>query len=568
MITPTESLAFSMHAKPGIYAVLVGSGVSRAAKIPTGWEITLDLVRKLAALRKETCEPDPERWYHRTFRKKAGYSDLLNALCGTADERHLLLRSYFEPRADDREEGAKQPTAAHRSLAALAANGFIRVILTTNFDRLIETALEGAGVTPKVLRTPAEVAGALPLIHTPCCVVKLHGDYLDLSIKNTQAELERYPAEVNRLLDRVFDEFGLIVCGWSATWDGALREALQRASSRRFTTYWAVHGEVEDQARRLIEHRAAESVPIKDADEFFSTVQQHIESLQEFARPHPLSTETAVASLKRYLAERRHRIRLSDLVDNVVEQVVETTSDGAFAGNLSRWDDNAVKGRMQGLEAACSTLLALGVTGGSWTEEEQEDHVRPWQRALERLGSRDWPASDSESDLRGYPAMLLLRALGFGAVEADKLWFLERLLKTRVRTSYQTEEAAIQALHPDRVRRSDPVIDSTLSKSMRKCLRPHARRIVPDDTRYTLVFDKLEILLTLASVHADSGPTRVQGALWYFQENGGRILSDIEESLSSRRGESPFVRSHIFGSTADECHQRLKQVREGLPGRA
>ena len=62
MINPTESLAFSMQANPGVYAVLVGSGVSRAAKIPTGWEITLDLVRKLAALRKENCDPDPERW--------------------------------------------------------------------------------------------------------------------------------------------------------------------------------------------------------------------------------------------------------------------------------------------------------------------------------------------------------------------------------------------------------------------------------------------------------------------------------------------------------------------------
>ena len=44
----------------GVYAVLVGSGVSRAARIPTGWEVTLDLIRKLAKLYGETCDPDPE----------------------------------------------------------------------------------------------------------------------------------------------------------------------------------------------------------------------------------------------------------------------------------------------------------------------------------------------------------------------------------------------------------------------------------------------------------------------------------------------------------------------------
>ena len=107
-----------------------------------------------------------------------------------------MLRGYFELSADDHEEGTKRPTATHRAIAALAAKGFIRVILTTNFDRLIETALNDAGVAPAVLTTPDQLQGALPLIHTRCCVVKLHGDYLDTRIRNTQAELDSYPAGV------------------------------------------------------------------------------------------------------------------------------------------------------------------------------------------------------------------------------------------------------------------------------------------------------------------------------------------------------------------------------------
>ena len=121
MISPTESLAFSMHANPGVYAVLLGSGVSRAAKIPTGWEITLDLIRKLAKLRNEVeaCDSDPERWYQNTFGKQADYSDLLDELCKTPTERQQLLRDYIEPSPDERDEGAKQPTAAHKAIAAL-----------------------------------------------------------------------------------------------------------------------------------------------------------------------------------------------------------------------------------------------------------------------------------------------------------------------------------------------------------------------------------------------------------------------------------------------------------------
>ena len=49
MIDPIDSLAFSIQANRGVYALLIGSGVSQAAQIPTSWAITLDLIRKLAA---------------------------------------------------------------------------------------------------------------------------------------------------------------------------------------------------------------------------------------------------------------------------------------------------------------------------------------------------------------------------------------------------------------------------------------------------------------------------------------------------------------------------------------
>jgi len=39
---PALKLALSMHAKPGAYALLIGSGVSKSAGIPTGWEIVRD----------------------------------------------------------------------------------------------------------------------------------------------------------------------------------------------------------------------------------------------------------------------------------------------------------------------------------------------------------------------------------------------------------------------------------------------------------------------------------------------------------------------------------------------
>ncbi len=580
MIDPVHSLAFSVQANPGVYAVLLGSGVSRAAKIPTGWEVTLNLIRKLAELHGETSDPDPEHWYREKFNQEANYSDLLDALARTPAERQQLLRAYWEPSEQEREDGEKQPTAAHHAIAALVAQSFIKVIITTNFDRLMETALTDVGVVPTVLSSPDQVQGALPLIHTKCCVFKVHGDYRDTRIRNTPDELDQYPPEFDQLLDRIFDEFGLIVCGWSAEWDEALRSALNRASSRRFTTYWAMRGEPGDKAQKLIDHRRAQVIPIEDADTFFQNVQQNVESIEEFSRPHPLSTEAAIASLKRYIAEPRYRIQLSDLIDQTVERVIELTSGEDFAveGGPTPTSESTTA-RVRSYDAACSTLLPMALTGGFWAEEE---HYSVWQRALQRLGSRT--SSSGRMlwlELQPYPATLLLYALGLGAVEAGRLQFLKHLLTVTLRGEYRPNEdlPAVRVLPPSRLfSRAGQEMQllegmgkryAPLNDWIHDTLRSHAKSIIPDDNQYTLTFDKLEILMALSYAyhHKEStyGDWTPPGAFGYRSDNRGRIFQEIEESLSAMQSESPYVTSGIFGETAEECKQGLEGLKQFIP---
>ena len=446
MIDPIHSLAFSVQANRGVYALLIGSGVSRAAEIPTGWEVTLDLIRKLAGLDNETSVPDPELWYRERFGSDANYSDLLNKLAKSPTERQQLLRGYFEPSDQERGEGKKEPTAAHRAIATLVKQGFTRVIITTNFDRLLETALRNEGVEPMVLSSPDQIQGAPPLIHMQCCIFKVHGDYLDTRIRNTPAELDQYPDEYDQLLDRIFDEFGLIVCGWSAEWDGALRSALTRAPLHRFTTYWAAWGKPGDEAQRLISHRRAQVIPIDDADSFFPSVQQYVESIEEFSKPHPLSTEAAVASLKRYISDPRHEIRLSDLVDETVRRVVEVTAGETFALDGPHPTNALFASRVHAYESACSTLLAMALPGGFWAKEW---HHHVWRRALKRLDLKPMSGGYVQwLELHRYPSTLLLYALGLGAVEAGQLQLLNHLLTTSLRNKHQELVPAAMILPP------------------------------------------------------------------------------------------------------------------------
>ena len=571
MIDPIQSLAFAIQTHSGVYALLLGSGVSRAAGIPTGWEIVLDLIGKLAAATNDAPGPDLEKWYIEKYGEAPDYSSLLDVLAKTPTERQQLLRPYFEPTDQEREDGEKLPTRAHRSIARLVRQGFIKVIITTNFDRLIEMALQEEGVSPEVLSSPDQVNGALPLTHVQCRVLKLNGDYLDSRIRNTPTELDDYPKEFKDLLDRIFDEFGLVVCGWSADWDDGLRDAIYRAPSRRFTTFWATRGEPTDAAKGLIDHRRAEVVPINDADAFFQTVEETVESIQEFSRPHPLSTEVAVASLKRYLPNPEHRIRLVDLIDGTVEQVINATSGEGFeVQGAPAPTRELVSLRLRRYESACSTLLAMAPIGGFWAED---DHYYGWGRALERLGTTPFigyhPVWINSAT---YPGRLLLYALGLGAVEAGRLQFLNRIFKMTVNdhAGGNNSRAILTSLFDVNNTARLPWNQflegmdksyAALSDWIHDTLREPLKSLIPDNDRYDCIFDKLEILIALGFGTLPTLLPRYwvpRGAFIYRSQNRERIIAELTNSISDSGVDSPFVQCGIFGDTPEECLTSLE----------
>ena len=225
------SLASSVHAGPGTFALLVGSGISVSAGVPSGWGVMVELIRRLAVLRQQDAGDDPISWYRDNVGGESDYSTIVSELAPSQADRLSLLSEFFEPTPQDDEDGdgSKLPTRAHRAIAELVAAGFVRVIITTNLDRLLETALAEAGVNPSVISSPQHADGAMPMVHSSCTIIKVHGNYLSTYLRNTGEELAGYDESINGLLDEVFDQHGLIVCGWSGRWDVALRERILRS---------------------------------------------------------------------------------------------------------------------------------------------------------------------------------------------------------------------------------------------------------------------------------------------------------------------------------------------------
>lgn len=439
MIDPATALAFSVFENPGVFALVLGSGVSRAAEIPTGWEITLNLTARIGALESAGDQADWAAWHTQRFGEAPNYSKLLDALSSTPDERRAIIHRFIEPTAQDIEEGRKVPTAAHRAIARLVRDGFIRVIITTNFDRLMENALRDEGVEPLVIKSEDDLAGATPLIHTRCLVLKLHGDYLDTRIRNTEDELSAYSPALNSCLDRIFDEHGLVIAGWSADWDTALRSAIVRAPNRRYPLFWTSRGELGDFAKDMVAARSGRVITVDSANTLFERLQRDIETQATLLRPNPLSVELMVASAKRYLAKPEHRIQLSDLVGDAARRTRLLVAEGDFGVN-GRPDHEQFRRRVQGYEAIHEGLLRVLYTMGRWGLGEEfalaTEVLKGLAQRPGQSGSTFWIAMQS------YPGMLALYAYGIGLLRAGRLAELHRWLLTPLRQPYRDENTA------------------------------------------------------------------------------------------------------------------------------
>jgi hypothetical protein len=422
-VDPAQSLAFALHSAPGRYVVLAGAGVSRAAGVPSAWGVLRHLLRNLALAEGDDEPEDPEAWWFAKYGAPPSYDGVLDALTKSSEERRAILLGFFEPTEEERDEGIKLPTAAHRATAQLMKRSAIRIVLTTNFDLLFETALRDEGVEPTVVST-ADAVGAMEPLHAQrCCIVHLHGDYLTPGMLNTQDELGVYDSRVSRLLEQVFDEYSLIVSGWSGKWDLALRQALEAAAVDRRSMYWNEPLELQEHAKRLVTaHKASQAATT--ADDFFVRVADALESLVAAgSRRDPLDVLTAVTTAKRQLAGDRVAIDLHDRLRAEIETVA--SSEAIVSGNL-RGDADELSRRRHVLEADTEVLMGLVAAATYWGTEQTDAW---WFDAIERYAHRRHIGGDTALvRLTRAAALLISYSAGVAAVASNRYKLVARII--------------------------------------------------------------------------------------------------------------------------------------------
>ena len=426
-----STLVMSVFNNKGVYALLLGSGISLEAKIMSGWKVTEDLIRKLAIAQGETVPANPFEWFEEKYGCEAEYSKLLEQLGRKPSEMESLLRPYFEPTEEDKEFGYKKPTDAHKAIADLARRGYFKVIITTNFDRLMESALDEIGVPYQVICHESEIGSRVPLYHHPLTLLKINGDYKDCRFRNTERELSEYPKELTDYLDAILKNFGLITCGWSATWDKALIQQLFSNSTHRYSYFYTYLGNKSNEIEKLESDSRGETLQIDGADNFFTEMNERIKALEMInGKNLEVDAEVAIARVKMYIADLKKLIQYTDLYENVTDRLLKDTRElvyGAEYPNAALFE-KAIAENVNAL----STLLPMSIVAVRWAEKDHQDAI---VESLFKIANRPIqapsPYYDNTVKLNHLLDTVYLYGLGIACLYYEKYGLLDKLLKVK-----------------------------------------------------------------------------------------------------------------------------------------
>ena len=231
-------LIVTRNGKVPNFSILLGAGASETSGVKTARKMITD-------------------WRHQLFQDSGvdvEYNEWLNNQCWhySDDEYSILFEKIFDRPVQRRVYIEECIRGAHPSwgyvyLADLLANRFFNVVLTTNFDDLMNEAchLYSDGLRPIVAAHDSTIQNIRISSERPK-IIKLHGDFLYDDIKNTVSETDALADNTSHKLNQFAKEYGLVVLGYSGRDQSVmntLEKLLQEENNYRQGIYWCIHPE-------------------------------------------------------------------------------------------------------------------------------------------------------------------------------------------------------------------------------------------------------------------------------------------------------------------------------------
>ena len=232
----------------------LGAGTSRTAGLPTATDIIWDLKQRYYCLH-ENQDVQSHDINNNTIRRKIqeymasqGFPALWSPeeysfyFRLTFDDDYYAQHTYIQEALSNEKVSLN---IGHRAFAALLEMGQTRIVFTTNFDDVLETAyaeVSGKNITPFHLEGSYAALAALNAERFPI-YTKIHGDFRYKSIKNLEADLLSNDSEIQKCFLAAAVRSGLIVCGYSGRDNNVMtmfRQAIDQNNAFPHGLFWTV----------------------------------------------------------------------------------------------------------------------------------------------------------------------------------------------------------------------------------------------------------------------------------------------------------------------------------------
>jgi hypothetical protein len=268
-IPEVEFLRLATQAGPHLMWFL-GAGTSRSSGLPTATDIIWDLKRKLYCLEQNQDVQAHDASNKAVKARIQSYTDSK----GFPPLGHPTEYSFYFEQTFGKDYASQQrylnnalstqkisSTIGHRALAGLLHMDRTRVIFTTNFDEVVETAyaaITGKALTAFHLEGSYAALAALNADQFPL-YAKVHGDFRYQSVKNLTKDLLNNDAEIQKCFVAAAARFGMIVAGYSGRDENVMsmfRMAIDQNNAFPHGLFWTTSrlAGVAHNVRALIEY--------------------------------------------------------------------------------------------------------------------------------------------------------------------------------------------------------------------------------------------------------------------------------------------------------------------------
>ena len=303
--------------------------------------------------------------------------------------------------------------------------------------------------------------------------------------------------------------------------------------------------------------------------------------------PSSLSESSSVEKInliettKEYLSDRKYKIKLDDLVNQKLREVILLLSDEKFSMHGGGFNSEQFSKQLKLYEDVVKDVQSIISCIAYWGDNE---HYQMINKILARISDNLEPQSGLTVylNLRWYPLLLLLYSAGIASIASGNYLALSSILTAKVRSPndlYGTVPISIPIgraaaeLHdafktlPGHERYHVP-----RSEYLYKLLQPDLDDLLFLGNDYERYFDRLEIFLALVYVDFKYKPEdRVWGPpgrfAWKYRDRNireGNTFSEILEEAERQRDNWPPLKANLFSGSYERFIEVAKKFQEEI----